>query len=509
MPTMTSQLTRETVTREEALAFSGKAIVYTADLPAPAAGMAANGEPRPHIPRRKTHPDKPADVTLLNLNLMLVNLDGTFDQQVYTPLGLLYIAGCLEQAGANVEFLDYQTFSHARTFDVGLLMDAIGETADLVGISCMSNLLPFAILVAEELKRRRPGRRVVLGGVGPSPVAREIVEAFPFIDSVVEGEGELILRDFWVNGRVEPLPPRQIVTSLDTLPLPSYHLLDYGLYDAAPSVITSRGCPYKCTFCTEPYNFAGRVSFRDVDSILEEIELVHARSGKDLFLFQDDILPLKRRRFSRLLEGFRNLSFPMRWKCFSRVDLMDDELMREMAASGCVQVRYGIESGSNRTLETIRKGFRIEEAFRVAARSLLFFPSVHCSFIWGYPFEDMAEFEETLRWVSLFERVGLTVLLFEYSPLPGSPLYRQHQQDLVFSQDKYSGYVITGVEHVKRDGQNRTAAVHDAMYRLIADHPRIFSGFYRYTNTLALEKRQRLSQYWVAERTGRKNEHDL
>jgi len=309
---MTSQLTRDTITTEEALAFSGKAIISTADVPSPTAGATTGGETRPHIPRSRTRPGQPADATLINLNLMLVNLDGTFDQQVYTPLGLLYIASCLEQEGANVEFIDYQTFSHARTFDAGLLADAIGETADLVGISCMSNLLPFAILVAEELKKRRPGCKTVMGGVGPSPVAREIVEAFPFVDSVVEGEGELIMREFLASGRVDPLPSRRIVTELDTLPIPAYHLLDYNLYDAAPSVITSRGCPYKCTFCTEPYNFAGRVSFRDVDSILEEIELVHARSGKELFLFQDDILPLKRSRFSRLLEGFRNLFFPMK-----------------------------------------------------------------------------------------------------------------------------------------------------------------------------------------------------
>jgi radical SAM superfamily enzyme YgiQ (UPF0313 family) len=154
--------------------------------------------------------------------------------------------------------------------------------------------------------------------------------------------------------------------------------------------------------------------------VVAELELVHSRSGKEVFLFQDDILPLNRSRFQALLRALREeMSFPVKWKCFARVDLVDEDLMKEMAASGCVQIRYGVESGSNKTLERIQKGFTIEQAYEVVRRSVEFFPSVHASFIWGFPFEDMTEFEATLAALGDFEQAGATIVLFQFCPFPG------------------------------------------------------------------------------------------
>lgn len=489
-----------------------------ADLDTPGAdGTGAAGDPRDHIRLAISEPGRPPDITLLNLNLMLVRNDGTFDQQSYIPLGPLYLAAVLEGEGCNVEFADFQQFLGARSFDLDRLVEALRGSAPVLGISVMSNLLPFAIECARRLKADRPERVLVLGGVGPSPVAREIVAEFPFVDYVVEGEGERNLLDIlrWeqraarrVLGERDPVPPVAVVDKLDTLPLPAYHLLDFSLYDAAPSIITSRGCPYRCTFCTEPYNFSGKVRFRDVDAVLEEIELVHARSGRTLFLFQDDILPMNKPRFRRLLAGFRELSFPLQWKCFSRVDLVDDPLMEEMAASGCVQIRYGIEAGSNEVLDRIKKDFHIELAYDVARRSVDIFPSVHASFIWGYPGETLAQMEETLHWAERFEDAGVSVLLFEYAPLPGSPLYQESKKDLVFSRERYSMYVVTGHEEL-RGGDLRASAQHDAIYHLVEQHPTIFSGFYQYDGNAKLAMRKSLSRFEHRRRSRFRNEHDL
>ncbi len=462
---------------------------------------------KPHLRRSRTRDGDSPDVTLINLNLMLINNAGHFDQQNYIPLGLLYIAACLEREGFNVEFIDYQLFSHAKKFDADLFIKKIGEPAKLVGFSSMSNLLPFTILCTEKLKTRYPDRKVVLGGVGPSPVARQVIEAFPFVDSVVEGEGEIAMLDF-IKGNITSLPPRRLVRDLDSLPLPSYALLDFDFYDAAPSIITSRGCPYRCTFCTEPHNFGGAVRYRSIDSVIEELELVHSLSERTLFLFQDDILPLERSRFKKMLRAFDKLSFPMEWKCFSRVDLMDEDLMREMVDHGCVQIRYGIESGSNKTLERIKKGFTIEKAYEIAEKSVKYFQSVHASFIWGYPFESMDEFETTLDWVSRFEDTGVTVLLFEYSPLPGSQLYKEFKEELSFSKEFYSFFVVTGHEVINRNGFT-SIPKSSPIYRLIKKYPQIFPGFYKYRNTMNYWKNERLEQYRLTGRTSARNEYDL
>jgi radical SAM superfamily enzyme YgiQ (UPF0313 family) len=373
----------------------------------------------------------------------------------------------------------------------------------------MSNLLPFAVQCAKVLKERRPARRIILGGVGPSPVARQIIREFGFVDHVVVGEGELTLVEI-LRGRAGRVPRQRIPARLDDLPLPAYSLIDFSRYDAAPSIITSRGCPYRCAFCTEPRNFGGCARSReDLDSILAEIELLHALSGRDLFLFQDDILPLNRPRFRKLLKHFReDLTFPIQWKCFSRVDLMDDALMEEMAASGCVQVRYGIESGSNRTLRTIRKGFTIEKAREVALRSLKYFPSVHTAFMWGFPFEEMPAFEETLDAIRGFGDAGVTALIFEYSPLPGSPIYRQwkDRRRLAFNKRQYPCFVISGCEPW-READPQPDPRHAPLYRMIAEHPDIFPGFYQFTDEEHLEKRRRLASLPL--RPAPRNEYDL
>lgn len=462
---------------------------------------------KPRVLRVAAHPGKPADVTLINLNLMLMNHSGRLERQNYVPLGLLYIAACLQEKGRNVEFIDYQLFSHAVSFNPRLFARAAGRMARVVGISCMSNLLPFAIVCAEEIKRRQPECEIVLGGVGPSPVAGEILKAFPFVDSVVRGEGELVMPEMVEHG-VVPRPPRRVPADLDALPLPAYRMLNFALYDAAPSLITSRGCSCRCRFCTEPHNFGGRVRYRSVESVIEELEFLHILSGRRRFLFQDDALPRDRQRFARLMRAMRGLSFPIEWKCFARVDDVDEEMMREMAASGCVQIRYGVESGSNEILSRIRKDITIQQAYDVAVRSVKYFPSVHASFMWGFPFEDMTAFEETMTWVSRFEKAGVTVLLFEYSPLPGSAIYKECKKGLTFSPHHYSRYVITGHETIT-PGRLQVGSAQRSAFRLVAEHREIFSGFYHHKDAATARKRSRLGSYALVGRTPIKNECDL
>ncbi|MBW2086077.1 MAG: radical SAM protein [Deltaproteobacteria bacterium] len=187
---------------------------------------------------------------------------------------------------------------------------------------------------------------------------------------------------------------------------------------------------------------------------------------------------------------------------------MDKDLMREMVDHGCMQIRYGIESGSNKTLKRIKKGFTIERAYKTAKESVQYFPSVHASFIWGYPFESMSEFERTLDWVSTFEDAGVTVLLFEYSPLPGSQLYKESEGKLKFSKETYSFFVVTGHEEISEDGFDAKPQS-NPVYQLIKKHPQIFSGFYKYENTASYWKNERLEQYRLTGRTSARNEYDL
>jgi anaerobic magnesium-protoporphyrin IX monomethyl ester cyclase len=442
------------------------------------------------------------DVTLINVNLMFAVIDGAVDFQAYAPLGLLYIAACLEREGYSVDFRDYQLFVKQNTqdpFNLEGFSQFMTGASNIVGFSCMSNLLPFTLLAAKRVKEENPDTVVVLGGVGPTGVAREIVENFYWIDYVCSGEGERSMVDLvtWLleargSGADGPVPgffcrqggdvmyvPRSRIEDLDALPLPAYHLIDSEAYDAAFSVVTSRGCPYRCAFCTETNHWNNREVFRSVESVIEEVAYISERSAKRVFLFQDDQITLDRDRARHLFQRLIAQDFGMYWKCFARVDLVDRELLALMAKAGCIQVRFGVESGSNRVLDRIHKGFTIEEAYQAIRLALDYIPSVHASFIWGYPFETVQECQETIAWIRRFQDAGCTTLNFLLSPLPNSEIYRDYDGPLDFNENIMANFNNSGAENITQAG---TCALENAtyMFEFIRQYPRLFPGFYLY-----------------------------
>lgn len=119
------------------------------------------------------------EITLVNFNLMYARVKGMIDWQAYLPLGLLYLTSILEREGFRVNIKDYQLQVCKTPFDINHAVSFLNPSADIVGFSCMANLLPFTILVAKELKQRYPKKFIILGGVGPSGVAHHIIEHFP------------------------------------------------------------------------------------------------------------------------------------------------------------------------------------------------------------------------------------------------------------------------------------------------------------------------------------------
>ena len=446
---------------------------------------------------------KKKDITLLNFNLMYGVVNKTIDFQKYPPLGLLSIAASLEQEGYSVDFRDYQTFISHKNGSPFILKDIvpfIDDCSDIIGISCMSNLLPFAILASREIKEIYSNTTIILGGVGPTSVAKEIIKTFPWIDFVAYGEAENsivrlmdslknntniyteknIVSGFYykINNKVF-FKQQERITDLDSLPLPAYHLIDTKEYDAAFSVLSSRGCPFKCTFCTETNHWKNKVVFKSIDRVIDEIRSISINSSKKVFLFQDDQITINRERALMLFKRIQ-LEFPdFYWKAFVRVDLVDEELLQVMKESGCIQVRFGIESGSNEILKAINKGFTIEEAFKSVSLALKYIPSVHVSFIWGYPFETINQCKETMKWIKSFHKEGATVLNFLLSPLPNSTIYKQYNGPLDFNDNIMANFNASGGENF---GSKKITILEHTQYMFdfIKKYPKIFPGFFIY-----------------------------
>lgn len=203
------------------------------------------------------------DITLVNLNMLYVRYYDSVEREYHVPLGVLYLTRVLEDAGVRVDLRDYQRNTYDDPFQPASICDFLEGSADLVGVSVMANLLPFAILALRELKARHPEKTVVLGGVGPASVEEAILERFPWIDAVSYGEGERMIvplakahkrgdGDYgdvpslvWrrPDGTVQRNPAAPRIVDLDEVPFPAWDRVDLAHYEGY-GVMTSRGCPY-------------------------------------------------------------------------------------------------------------------------------------------------------------------------------------------------------------------------------------------------------------------------
>jgi radical SAM superfamily enzyme YgiQ (UPF0313 family) len=448
-------------------------------------------------------PGPRADITLVNMNLLYIRLEGRIDYETHPPLGLLYLTAVLEQNGYCVDFVDYQILPRIKPgddpFDLDTALAWIGDTAGVVGFSCMANLLPFTLLVAQRFKQRHPEKIVLLGGVGPFGVESLILERFPWIDIVARGEAErtlpLLLKALPDAKQLAQVPgiflrqpdgsihytgkPERIL-DLDALPLPAYHHLDMAAYDAF-GMISSRGCPYACRFCSVAPVWDRRTTYRGHDSILAEIRLLHETYGVQTVLFQDEFFYSSEAKILDFCDRLQASGLGVRWKCYGRVNLVSERAMRRMAETGCIQLRFGIESGSDRVLQRVVKGFRFSEALGAVTQALNIFPSVETFFIWGFPFEEMDDFYETALQMARFRQMGVTVLPSLLSLLPQTEIYREFRQGrygggLTLAPELVPIYVVTGHEVV--DTWNAVPERYRPYYDFIGAHEEIFPGFF-------------------------------
>jgi radical SAM superfamily enzyme YgiQ (UPF0313 family) len=373
-----------------------------------------------------------------------------------------------------------------------------------VAISCFVDMLPAVVDATRRLRAARPETLVLLGGPGPTASARRILEEYPWIDGVVRGEGDETVQD-WIRfvrgqhdgpipgmayrhgGELVDGPDRPRNRSLDDLPLPAYHLIDWLRYDH-PRLITTRGCSYRCSFCDVTALWGNRSVFRGLHSTIDELELLRDRSGKALISIVDDTFVLNRERvfeFSRTLVERRS---NVRWGCFGRINLMTPRLVEQMAESGCRAIFYGIDSGSQSVLDRTVKHVRAQDVVPVLRLSAQYFDRIEASFIWGYPFETLDDFERTLDLAGEASMLAprVNVQLHMLSPLPMSPLYREFGGELREPEAVDRRWLLLPPILIE------PAAA--AMADLIRAAPDIYPGFYgfptpdKYTKLAHLER---------------------
>ncbi len=439
----------------------------------------------------------PADITLVNLNMLFMRYGEEIERELHVPLGPLYLARALEDAGFQVDFRDYQCVDSDDPFDMQVFLDFLRDPAPVIGLSCMANLLPFTLLAIRALREAYPDRRIVLGGVGTKAVEEKILTRFPWVEVICRGEAERtgpeLLRTLLDgrdparvagvsarggDGAVVHAPDRARIADLDGIPFPAFEKIDLARY-AGYGMMTSRGCPYPCTFCSVAPVWNLESYSRGPQSIVDEMEFLHREAGVGLFLFQDEFFVSGKRQVMDFCRELASRSLDVHWKAFGRVNLVDEDMMRAMADCGCVELRFGIESGSDRVLQTIKKGFTTVQALDVVPRAVDIFRRVDAFFVWGFPFETLDDFHQSLFQMVSFRMLGARILPSLLSLLPQTEIYREWsaKKELEFCPYLLPEFVFTGHE-VCRGGQIELPARYAGYFDLILANPDIFPGFF-------------------------------
>jgi radical SAM superfamily enzyme YgiQ (UPF0313 family) len=378
-------------------------------------------------------------------------------RNMHVPTGLAYVASALQRAGHTVRVLarEEQLHKHgcnrvAADEDLRRLLRSFHP--DLVGLAVLSPSLEDAAEVARWAKELcGSATRVIAGGVHPTVLGSEMLAAMPELDAAVVGEGEATLVElaagkpagqvagtfYREDGRVLSAPPRPPLRDLDALEPIDYGLFDMAYYTApsrwlirwlklsATNLRTSRGCTNACQFCAGTLVSGLGVRFHSPEFVVEQMERVVKGLGVKAIHFEDDTLGADPDRLARLCAAIRRLGLETRvvWDGCLRVDQVAPELLAEMKAAGCIQIEYGFETASDRTLSLLGKGSTVAQNRRAVELTRKAGLRIFADIMMGLPEETAADLRATrefVRWAAP------EVLSFgQMSFLPGSPMFRR------------------------------------------------------------------------------------
>ena len=317
----------------------------------------------------------------------------TFMEDLDAPFSLMYLAAVAEQCGWQVAILDMNS-----------LDDPIPE-ADVYGVTSSSPQWPDTIKLSFRLAQEFPDSLKIVGGNHISAEPNDL-DGTKF-DLAVLGEGEIalthILKDYTHMKKVR-IVPGPLIKDLDSIPFPARHLVDWSRYkrgiywekqllEPAVSIISSRGCPFNCVFCGSHVVFGRRTRFRSVENVVAEIVHVIDVMGYRGFNFHDDTFCLNTKRVIELCKEFELLNIV--WRCLSRVDTVDEEMLQAMQKAGCKELILGVESGSQKILDRLQKGTTVKQNLKAMKLTKKVGIQLKVGIIVGSPGETWETVEET------------------------------------------------------------------------------------------------------------------
>jgi radical SAM superfamily enzyme YgiQ (UPF0313 family) len=354
-----------------------------------------------------------------------------FENYMRLPLmGCLYLGTILHNAGHKVDIYNENIMQrHIDPFDIA---------ADVYCLSALTLNAGRAALLAHEIRQIRPRARIIIGGIHASLRPEDFIEV---ADHVVHGEAESIIIDL-VEGRVsDKIVNGAPVQELDTLPMPNYHLLhNYQAMTTIP-MMTSRGCPFDCSFCTVTTVFGKKFRVQSPERIVAEIKHAIEQLNMSYFFFYDDNFTANRKRIERLCDLIEQEGLSIDWTAQVRSDIArEPDLLRRMADVGCRWFFIGFESINDAALKALHKSQTREDIEKAIKTIRACGISIHGMFIFGDDNDTLDSFNATVDF-AVKHHID-TVQFMILTPFPGTRTYKEleSQERLIHTRwDYYNG----------------------------------------------------------------------
>ncbi len=397
-----------------------------------------------------------------NANIRPIPEEAEDTLQIYPALGLGYIASYIREHGFPVDILD----AHALNLTPEEFVERVkSSNADVVGITSTTIGWPGAVEAAKLVKKALPNTLLVVGGPQLSIYPKECLSFDP-IDVGVIGDGEETFLEILkrveakeslkgilgtvvkIDGKIELNPPRPWIINLSSLPHPAVDLFPLDKYQCLTvdkpffTMISTRGCPYKCGFCSQIY-CGNRVRFRTPEDIVSEIETYVKKYGAKEIIMFDETFTLNEKRVLKICNLIKEKKLKFKWNIRTRVDTITEPMMKALKETGCYGLHMGVESGSPKILKIMRKGITLEQVRWAFSTAKKYGFITRGYFMIGYLDEDMETYKAT---VNLAKELDLDWASFSITtPLPATHLFDEAVKRGYIDPDFWKKYTLLQV----------------------------------------------------------------
>lgn len=375
------------------------------------------------------------------------------------PMELAYMAALVQEKGINVRLRDFP-IEKGTWEDVKLELEEFSP--DLLIISVGTPTVDYDLSVCELAKNINPGIITLAKGAHFDIFDKESLGKFPHLDIVIRHEVEAAMRDLLEEGNIDRIPGisyrgegnriirnpnRKIFKDLDSLPFPARNLLKNHLYkrpdtgESLTVVMTSRGCPFRCTFC-----LAGELSdynliMRDPFKVVDEVEECVVKYNIKHFFFYADTFTYKKEWVITLCDEIVKRGLRIKWGANSRADTLDEDRIKAMKKSGCEVLGFGLESGRQETLNRSKKGIKLQDSENAIRLCKKYKIKSYMVFMIGFPWETREHILDTIEFAIKLDGdfADFTVVY----PYPGTELYQMAKEMELFDETKLCGHDIS------------------------------------------------------------------